>query len=903
MSPRLPIHQVIPELIAALGARGRAVLQAPPGAGKTTVVPLEMLAAGLATGHIVMLEPRRLAASAAAARLAKPRAIPDKGGMSPRLPIHQVIPELIAALGARGRAVLQAPPGAGKTTVVPLEMLAAGLATGHIVMLEPRRLAASAAAERMAATLGEAVGATVGYRIRGDSRTGPATRIEVVTEGILTRMIQTDPELPGVGAVIFDEFHERSLDADLGLALVLEVAEALRPDLRLLVMSATLDAAPVARLMGDAPVITAEGRSFPVETRWLLRPLPRGTRLDAATADLVLQALSEGPGGVLAFLPGEAEIRRVAARLAPELPSGCHLCPLFGGLDFAAQRAAIAPAPEGRKIVLATAIAETSLTIEDVRVVVDAGRARRARFDPGTGMSRLVTEPVSRAEAAQRTGRAGRVAPGRCYRLWSRAEEGALPAHPPAAITVADLTGLTLELALWGAAPETMPFLTPPAPAALTRAQALLRDLGALDAAGRITAHGRALAALPLHPRLAQMLVRAGAAAAPLAALLVERDPLPRAAPVDMALRLEALHDPRGFAGRRPWPAQRGPLARARTEARRLARQARTVAPTGRPDLSAGAMAALAYPDRVGLRRRGDAPRYVLAGGTGAVLPEGDPMAGARLIVAVELDGDRREARIRRAIELTEAELRSLWPDRIAWHDICAWDRRARRVTARRQARFGALVLDDRVWKEPPGDALARAMLDGVRDLGLPWSDAARRFATRVALLRGQDPKLPDMSEAALMDSLEDWLLPFLIGAGIRDAAAWRRFDITEALRARLDGGQVQRLDRAVPAQFTTPLGRRVPIDYSGAQPAIALPVQEMFGQGTHPRVAGMPLQVTLLSPAGRPVQTTTDLPGFWESGYADLRKEMRGRYPRHPWPEDPRQADPTRRAKPRRRV
>jgi ATP-dependent helicase HrpB len=814
--------------------------------------------------------------------------------MSRTMPIQDAMPDLLAALRARGRAVLQAPPGAGKTTVVPLEMLTAGICQGRIVMLEPRRIAARAAAERMAQTLGESVGETVGYRIRGEARVGRATRVEVVTEGILTRMIQSDPDLPGIGAVIFDEFHERSLNADLGLALCLEVAGALREDLVLLAMSATLDAEPVARLMGDVPMITSEGRSYPVETRWLDRPRSKRERFEDGVADLVAQAVTETQGGVLVFLPGEGEIRRVEALLRGRVPPECQIRPLFGAMDFAAQRAAIAPAAEGRKIVLATAIAETSLTIQDIRVVVDGGRSRRARFDPGSGMSRLVTERVTRAEAAQRAGRAGRVAEGVCYRLWTRGEEGALAPFPPPEIEAADLAGLALELALWGAAPDDLPFLTPPNPGSFAEARALLAMLGALDGRGLVTDHGRALAALPLHPRLAHMLAVAGPGAAPMAALLADRDPLGRGAPVDLSLRLAAIRDPRAYAERHPHPADRGAVERIRAEVKRLARQAKGPA----PDLGDARCAALAYPDRIGLRRKGDAPRYVLSGGKGAVMPEGDPMSGARLIVATDLDGDPREARIRQAIGIAEADLRALFADRIAWHDLCAWDRRARRVTARQQERFGALVLDDRVWKDAPQEAVARAMLDGVRDLGLGWSDAARRFAARVTLCRDTMPDLPDMSGAALMDTLETWLLPYL--AGVRTAQDWKAFDMLEALRARLSWEQMQALDRSAPAHFLTPLGRKTPIDYSGDEPEITLRLQEMFGQTTHPMVAGRRLRVTLLSPGHKPVQTTTDIPGFWATSYADVRKDMRGRYPRHPWPEDPTEADPTLRAKPR---
>ncbi|MBV7380746.1 ATP-dependent helicase HrpB [Maritimibacter dapengensis] len=804
--------------------------------------------------------------------------------MSDALPIDGVLPDLRAAIAKAGRAVLAAPPGAGKTTRVPLALLSD--IAGRIVMLEPRRLAARAAAERMAATLNEPVGETVGYRIRGDAKVGNATRIEVVTEGILTRMLQSDPELTGIGALVFDEFHERSLNADLGLALAWEVRGALRDDLALIVMSATLDTGPVAALLGDAPIVRSEGRAFPVETKWLDTPVRSGTRFEAAASALIERAVAETKGGVLVFLPGEGEIRRVAADL--RLPADCHIHPLFGAMDMKAQRAAIRPAETGRKIVLATSIAETSLTIEDVRVVVDTGRARRARFDPGSGMSRLVTEPVSRAEADQRRGRAGRVAEGTCYRMWTKGEEGALPAFPPAEIEVADLAPLVLELALWGAGDgKELAFLTPPNPGVLNEARALLEDLGALDATG-ITAHGKALSRLPLHPRLGHMLMHAGRDAAPLAALMAERDPLPRSASVDLALRLEALARP-GEA-----IANRGVVERVKAEAKRLTR----LAPDA-PPMNPAEMAALAYPDRVGLRRKGDQPRYVLSGGKGAVLSEDDPMAGARLIVVTDTDGNPREARIRQAIEITEAELRAVHGAQIGWHQVCEWSKRENRVIAREQERFGAVVLADRTWKDADPDAMARAMLDGVRQLGLTPSEAARRFLARVALVRESDADLPDMSEDAMMDRLEDWLLPHL--GGVRTAADWKGFDLLPALRAMLDWGQMQRLDQAAPAHFVTPLDSKIPIDYSGEAPEIAVRLQEMFGVTEHPRVGRTPLRVTLLSPARRPVQTTTDLPSFWATSYEDVRKDMRGRYPKHPWPDDPVDASPTRRAKPRR--
>ncbi len=823
-------------------------------------------------------------------------AMADKGRMTIRLPIDDAIPELLDTLRAHGRAVLQAPPGAGKTTRVPLAMLEAGLCDGKIVMLEPRRLAARAAAERMAETLCERVGQTVGYRVRGDAKVSKDTRIEVVTEGILTRMLQSDPDLPGVSAVIFDEFHERSLNADLGLALCLEVTGVLRDDLILLAMSATLDADPVGQLM-TAPLVTSEGRSFPVETRWLERPLGAQARRLDALIDLVTQAEREtrkAGGGVLVFLPGEGEIRRAEGALSGCLPDSCVVRPLFGAMPFAAQRAAIAPAEQGRKVVLATSIAETSLTIPDIKVVVDMGQARRARFDPGSGMSRLVTERVTRAEATQRAGRAGRVAEGVCYRLWSKGEEGALAAYPPAEIEAADLTGLALELALWGAATTDLAFLTPPPEGTMAEARVLLKMLGALDEKGRITEHGRALAALPLHPRLGHMLVRAGPKAAPLAALMAERDPL-RGAPVDIALRQEALRDVRAFQRNRVWQVNMGAVDRINSEAKRLRKQA-----TGdSADVSPAAMAALAYPDRIGQRRKGDAPRYVLSGGKGVGLDSSDTLANAPFLVVTDTDGNPREAKVRMAAQISEREIRDQFADQIKWVESCAWSKRDRRVVSRQQERFGAITLDDRIWKDVPDEDVARAMLDGVRDLGLRLDGAAARLAARVELVRADGINLPDFSIEGLMTELDDWLLPML--SGVKNAEGWKRFDLLPALRARLDWAQTQELDRRAPGSFQTPLGRKVPIDYSAAVPEISVRLQEVFGVTRHPAVGGQPLKITLLSPAQRPIQITRDLPGFWAGSYADVRKDMRAQYPKHPWPEDPTQADPTLRVKRRR--
>ncbi|MFN0115861.1 MAG: ATP-dependent helicase HrpB [Paracoccaceae bacterium] len=807
------------------------------------------------------------------------------------LPIDAVLPDLVAALRGARRAVLVAPPGAGKTTRVPLALRDAFPDAGRIVMLEPRRLAARAAAERMAATLGEAVGDTVGYRIRGEARVGRRTRIEVVTEGILTRMIQSDPGLTGIGAVIFDEFHERSLNADLGLALTWDCATALREDLMVVVMSATLDAAPVADLMGGAPVIRAEGRAFPVETRWLPQPLGPDAPFETSVARLILDAAGVAEGGLLAFLPGEREIRRVSRLIDGRLPGDCDLRVLYGAMDFAAQRAALAPpAPGRRNLVLATAIAETSLTLPGIAAVVDAGRARHARYDPASGMTRLVTERVTRAEAEQRRGRAGRERPGLCFRLWARAEEGGLDVFPPPEIASADLAGLSLELALWGSDGADLAFLTPPPAPALAEARALLADLGAMGGDGRITAHGRRLAALPLHPRLAHMLVTAGPDAAPLAALLEDRDPMPGAG-ADVTARLAALA---GRGGAIPRPA----ADRLRAEAARLARMAGPVA--GAYDT--GEMAALAYPDRIGLRRPAEPSaqriRYALSGGKGAWIAASDPLSRARLVVATELDGDPREARIRQGAALGEDALRRLFGARIARAEAVEWSRREGRVTARTQERFGALVLSEGPLVDPSPGAVALAALTGLRELGLSWSDPARRLAARIAMVRGEGAALPDCSDAALLDG--DGLLPWL--AGCRTASDLRGLDLVGVLHDRIGPEGRQLLDRLAPAAFVTPLGRPVPIDYDGETPTVALRLRELFGVTVHPAVGPRrrPLRITLLSPAGRPVQVTTDLPGFWAGGYAEVRKDMRGRYPKHPWPEDPTAAAPTLRARPR---
>ena len=659
-------------------------------------------------------------------------------------------------------------------------------------------------------------------------------------------------------------------------------------------MSATLDAEPVAALMDGAPVLTAEGRAFPIETRWLDRPRRPEERLEAATAALVIEALATTEGGVLVFLPGQAEIGRTAAALASRLPAEVVIQPLHGGLPFAAQRAALAPLAEGRKLVLATAIAETSLTIPDVRVVVDAGRARRARFDPGSGMTRLVTERVTRAEAEQRRGRAGRVAPGWCFRLWTRGEEGGMAAFPPPEIASADLAGLALELAAWGAAsPDGLAFLTPPPAPAFAEARALLTDLGALDAAGRVTDHGRALARLPVHPRLGHMLLvaageGAGGLAADLAALVEARDPL-RGRGADLGLRLDAL------SGGDP------ALGAVRDEARRL----RRLAPSGPGGgLAPGAALSLAYPDRIAQRRPGLAPRYLLANGKGAALPTGDPLGAAPFLVAADLDGDPREATIRLGLGVTESDLRRLHGPHLRRETVSFWSRRDAAVLARERLTLGAIVLEDRPWRDVPPEAVAAALAGGIRELGLdalPWTPATRRLAARVEWLRAHGAAdLPDFAEAALLAGLDDWLGPWL--AGLSRATDLARVDLAAALDARLGRDGRQRLDRLAPAAIEAPTGTRLAIDYGAAAPTVSVRLQEMFGLTRHPTVGAdaVPLVVELLSPAGRPVQTTADLPGFWRTSYADVRRDLRGRYPRHPWPEDPAAAAPTRRAKPR---
>lgn len=829
------------------------------------------------------------------------------------LPIDSVLPELAQVLSRSPGLVLQAPPGAGKTTRVPLFLLdQPWLGTGRVIMLEPRRLAARAAAARMAETLGQEVGRTVGYRVRLDSKVGPDTRIEVVTEGILTRMLQDDPSLPGVGVVIFDEFHERSLNADLGLALCLESQAALRDDLKLVVMSATLDGEPVARLMGDVPVVSSQGRAWPVETFHLSRPEPR--RFVEAMAAAIRQALEKSDGDILAFLPGSGEIRRVMAALDG---IAAQVLPLYGDLSQADQDRAIRPLPGGgRKVVLATSIAETSLTIDGVRVVVDGGQMRLPRFDPSSGMTRLVTVPVSRASADQRRGRAGRQGPGTCWRLWSEAEDRALAAFTAPEIAEADLAALALDLAQWGVRDaNALAWLTPPPAAALAQARELLAELGAVDDDGALIPHGRAMNRLAMHPRLAHMVLRAkdlglGGLACDIAAILSERDVL-RAErggrDSDIRLRLDALRGADRLDPRHGLAVDRGALARARQSAKDWRRRVGLRA--GEQDgesRDCGLVLAFAYPDRIARRRPGGEPRFALSGGRGAFFQDHEPLAAEDWLVAAELDGDRREARIFLAAPLSRAEIDEFFADAIGTQDVVRWDKREDAVVAVRRTSLFNLVLEEKRLDKPAADQVGTAMVDGIRQMGLealPWSDELRRFRARVQFAHARDPQggWPDLSDQALLDGLEDWLAPYLTNISRR--AHLPRLDLSQALRGLLDWQMGKKLDEWVPTHVTVPSGSRVPIDYDGEEPVLAVRLQEMFGCADTPRIMGgtLPLLLHLLSPARRPVQVTRDLASFWANAYHAVKADLKGQYPKHWWPDDPMQAEPTARAKPRR--
>lgn len=812
------------------------------------------------------------------------------------LPVEAVIPELRDALAAHKAAVLEASPGAGKTTLVPLRLLdAPWLAGRKILMLEPRRLATRAAAARMADLLGEAPGGTVGYAMRFERRIGRETRIEVVTEGLLTRRLQRDPALEDVGLVVFDEFHERSLDADLALALCLDVQASLRPDLRLLVMSATLDGAAIAAHLGGAPLVRSEGRMFPVHTEYL--PGAVGDAVEIRVARAVDLALGASAGSILAFLPGVAEIRRTAALMTERLRvSGLHVHPLYGELPRAAQDAAIRPAPKGeRKIVLATNVAETSLTIEGVEIVIDSGLERRPRFSPRTGMSRLVTLPISRASADQRRGRAGRLGPGLCFRLWPMEEDRGRLEHRPPEIEEADLASLVLELAAWGVAdPASLRFPTRPPSGPYRQAQALLQDLEALDAAGMITPHGRAMAELPLHPRLAHMVLRGrehgmAGTAVTVAALLNGRDPDRERRDADLVRRVEAVLGASGAA------------REAEQVRRQLARH--FGGPIGEPRLDeVGAVTALAYPDRIAQARSGAPGTFRLANGRGARVEPGDPLAREPWLAVAELDDAGSEARIRLAAPLSLPQIETLLGHRFEMREEVGFDAREGAIVARRTLRLGAIVLKEQPLATVDPELIVRGLCDAIRAAGsgvLPWTEAASQLRSRIAFLHRCDPAgWPDLGDEALLATLEEWLGPFL--AGYRRIAELAGLDLRQILLARLDHAQRQALDRLAPAWIDVPSGRAVAIDYIQDPPVMAVKLQEMFGLTAQPAVnAGRtPLVLQLLSPAGRPVAVTRDLAGFWMSGYSAVRKELRGRYPKHPWPEDPLTAVPTARTK-----
>jgi ATP-dependent helicase HrpB len=815
------------------------------------------------------------------------------------LPIDAVLDDLARTLAANNAAVLVAPPGAGKTTRVPLALLdQPWIGNKKIIVLEPRRIAARASAERMAQTLGERVGETVGYRVRFGSKVSRATRIEVVTEGIFSRQILDDPELSGVAAVLFDEFHERSLDADLGLALARDAQTGLREDLRILVMSATLDGARIAKLLGDAPVIASEGRAFPVETRYLGRK--PDLQLERQMADAIATALRADPGSVLAFLPGAAEIRRTQTFLAERIhDAAIEIVPLFGALDAAVQDRAIAPAPKGqRKVVLATSIAETSLTIQGVRIVVDSGVARVPRYEPDIGLTRLETVRASRAAVDQRRGRAGRTEPGVCYRLWDEPQTASLMAYTQPEILSADLSSLVLDLAQWGVSdPASLAFLDSPPLPAVNEAQNLLRELGALDGDGRITAEGKSLRALALPPRLARMIVdshRFGAAgeAAEIAAVLTERGL--GGDSVDLDARLDQFRRDR---------SQRA--VSAKQLAQRWASQVAATegAPSSDDELSTGVMLAFAFPDRVA-RNRGNGS-FVLANGRGAAVDQTSALARAPYIAVAELTGTAANGRILLAAPITQGDIELRFADQIESADEITFDRASMSLRGRRKKTLHAITLSDAPMSLTPSAETAHVLADGLVAAGLdklPWSKPLKQWRDRVMFLReAEGDSWPDLSDGALAAQRDSWLVPALF-----DKTALKQFssgDLSDALMALLPWDLRARLEREAPTHFEAPTGTMLPIDYEAEQgPTIAVRLQELFGLNTHPSIAkgAVPLVLELLSPAHRPVQVTRDLPGFWRGSYAAVRTDLRGRYPRHPWPEDPASAMPTRRVKPR---
>lgn len=813
------------------------------------------------------------------------------------LPIDDALPRLIVAMAGNNAAVLVAPPGAGKTTRVPLALLdEPWVGDKKILLLEPRRLAARAAASRMATTLGEAVGDTVGLRVRFGSKISKRTRIEVITEGVFTRLVLDDPSLDGIAAVLFDEFHERSLDADLGLALARDAQQGLREDLRLLVMSATLDGARVAALLGDAPVVESEGRAFPVETRYLPRD-PRD-RIERPVADAVGRALRADPGSLLVFLPGAAEIRRTETLLKEQVrDANVDIVALFGALEARDQDRAIAPSPPGRrKVVLATSIAETSLTIEGVRVVVDSGLSRVPRYEPDVGLTRLETVRVSRAAADQRRGRAGRTEPGVCYRLWDEGQTGSFDAYTRPEILSADLSSFVLDLAQWGETdPNRLAFIDPPPGPALKEARALLVELAALDGEGRITDEGRKLRALPLPPRLARMVVDAGeqgagADAAAIAAILTERGL--GGDDVDLAHRLDQFRRDR---------------SRRAEDARAMVKRWGAVVPptTNREDLSPGAILALAYPDRIAKSRGSGTGAFLLANGRGGQVDPASALARQPFLAVAELTGAAASSRIVLAAAITLDEIEARFADQIADRDAVTFDAGSASLRARRSRRLGSLVLAEQVKPVTANADTARILAQGLVGAGLDkldWSKAALQFRNRVEFLRkAEGDEWPDLSEAGLAASAADWLEPLLTDKTARSQIS--PGELFDAVSNLVPWTQRRRLDAEAPTHFTAPTGSSVPIDYEAEQgPTVSIRVQELFGLAQHPSIAGgrIALVIELLSPGHKPVQITRDLPGFWRGSYADVRTDLRGRYPRHPWPDDPANAPPTRRAKPR---
>ncbi len=808
------------------------------------------------------------------------------------LPIFAVLPELLAALRARSSAVVVAPPGAGKTTAIAAALIAEPWCVGEVLLLSPRRIAARAAAERMAQLAGEPVGRTFGYATRMDTKRSAATRVTVLTEGIFINRIQSDPELAGVSAVLFDEVHERSLDSDFGLALALDGQAALRPDLRILAMSATLDGVRYAALLDDAPVIESAGRVHPLALRHIGRAAE--VRIEDAMAQAIRRALRDEEGGVLVFLPGVAEIERTAERLEP-LPDHIVLHRLHGQIDPAAQRAAIAPAiPGQRKLVLATSIAETSLTLDGVRVVIDSGLARRPRYDRAAGMTRLVTERASQAAVTQRAGRAARQTDGVAYRLWEAAATAGLPRFDPPEILEADLSPLLLASAIWGVAdPRDLRWIDPPPAAAVSEARRRLTALGGLDADSRPTGHGRRIAALPLPPRLAHMLVTAAplgllAVAAEVAVLLQERGL--GGADADLELRL------------RRWRSERGKRADA---ARGLARRWSDLvrAPTEmltRPPTSSGhdigVALALAFPDRVSRRRSSDGADWISAGGRGFRLDPTAPLARAEWLAVGEVQGAASGARILSAAALDAGDVEAAFADRIETVRHVGFEPVTGSVAATRERRLGAIRLSAGPDADVAPDAIAAALLAGVRAHGLvvlPWSAGAAALRARAGFA-GED-----LGDAALLDRLDDWLPPLLNGK--RRLAAIDPGALGQALEALLGWEGKRQVDALAPSHFASPAGSTHPIDYSAeAGPTVELRVQALYGLKEHPVVGRnrVPLVLSLTSPAGRPIQTTRDLPGFWAGSWAAVAKEMRGRYPRHPWPDDPAAAAPTLRTK-----